>query len=120
MSVKRKVTVPVVGLLIAALGSRPKGTGLCTSRERPANPVDRPAEDGEEKHRECDCADEELELHGQQDDGRKSRRRCGLLASAGGVIPTRPVQGWAASRERAWSLFIASSAATLYDSARVG
>src|SRR6187551_1861647 len=75
MSVKRKVTVPVFGLLIAALGSKPKGTGLRASRDCPAESVDRPTGDGEDEHRECDCADEELELHGQQDDGLRARRR---------------------------------------------
>jgi len=39
-----------------------------------------------------------------------------------GVTPpaVRPPYGSAAMRESAWSLFIASSAATLYDSASVG
>src|SRR6188508_944293 len=107
MSVKRKVTVPVFGLLIAALGSRPKGTGLRASRERPANAVDRPADEGEDEHRESDRADEELEPHGQQDDGRKARGRCGFLASAGVVTPTsagrreRPARGGGPQPQRA-------------------
>src|SRR3954453_13639175 len=63
-SVNRKVTVPLLGRFMDASGSGSKLLRRDAGGERPACAVDCPTADREDEHCDCDCTDEELELHG--------------------------------------------------------